>query len=50
MEGIDPHGIFILVKEDPAGSSVVHDLSIRVVSNIVTSVVTSVPIDVVYVH
>ena len=43
---VDSHRVFVLVEHYPAGRSMVHDFTLRVVSYIVSGIVTSVAVDV----
>lgn len=46
--GVDPHSIFGFIENNSAGGSVIDDFSLRVVSDVVSSIVAPVTIDVVY--
>lgn len=46
MGGVDPHGILILVEDDATRSSVIDDLSLAVVADVIASIVRTVTVDV----
>ena len=47
MDSVNTHGVFLLIENDATASSMIHCFSLRIVAEVIASVITAVTIDIV---
>ena len=47
---VNAHGVFLFIENDATASSMIYCFSLRVVAQIIASVITAIPVDIVYVE